>query len=51
MSLYVPATQAVHVPPLGPEKPALHVQAVITVLALGELEFAGHAVHVPPLVP
>ena len=27
-ALYVPAPHAVHVPPLGPVKPALHVQSV-----------------------
>ncbi len=41
--LYLPATQVVHTPPSGPVDPALHVQAVITELGLGELEFAGHA--------
>jgi len=41
--LYLPVTQVVHAPPSGPVDPALHVQAVITELGLGELEFAGHA--------
>jgi hypothetical protein len=40
--LYVPATHAVHVPPLGPVKPALQVQAVRAALASGELELVGH---------
>ena len=43
--LYFPATQAAHTPPFGPVKPRLQVQAVRATLVLGELEFAGHAVH------
>jgi hypothetical protein len=43
--LYLPVVQAVHVPPSGPVDPALHVQAVITMLVLGELELVGHVVH------
>ena len=42
VSLYVPAAHAVHVPPLGPVKPALQVQAISTELAIGELEPVGH---------
>ena len=44
--LYLPATQAVHVPPFGPVKPRLQIQAVSDMLVPGELEPAGHAVHV-----
>ena len=40
--LYLPAMQAVHVPPSGPVCPILHVQAVRAGLALGELELLGH---------
>ena len=40
--LYFPAAHAEHTPPSGPVDPALHVQAVTTVLALGELEVLGH---------
>jgi hypothetical protein len=43
--LYFPATQAVHVPPSGPVKPTLHVQAAMAELEIGELELAGHATH------
>jgi hypothetical protein len=43
--LYLPAAHEVHVPP-GPVEPALHVQAVTTVLGLGELELPGHATQV-----
>ena len=44
--LYFPATQEVHRPPSGPVKPALQTQALTAELAVGELEFAGHARHV-----
>ena len=40
-----PAIHA-HVPPLGPEKPALQVQAVAAGLPKREFEFAGHVKHV-----
>jgi hypothetical protein len=45
-SLCFPATQAVHVSPLGPVKPALQAQCVKTVLPEGELEFDGQAMQV-----
>jgi hypothetical protein len=41
--LYLPATQTVHVPPFGPVKPRLHVQAARAELAVGELELVGQA--------
>jgi hypothetical protein len=41
--LYFPATHAVHVPPFGPVKPTLHVQAARAELEIGELELVGHA--------
>ena len=44
--LYFPATHAVHVPPSGPVNPMLQVQEARAELAIGELEFAGHAIHV-----
>ena len=44
--LYVPASQAPHGPPSGPEEPALQVQAVATRLPKGELEFEGQVSHV-----
>jgi hypothetical protein len=47
--LYFPATQFVQAAPLGPVEPRLQVQLASVVPALPE--FAGHAVHVPPLVP
>jgi len=40
--LKVPATQGVHVPPLGPVYPMLQVQEVTAGLEMGELVFAGH---------
>jgi len=46
MVLYVPMAQPEHTPPFGPVKPMLHVQACAAELAVGELEFAGHARHV-----
>jgi hypothetical protein len=44
-ALYLPATHAVHVPPSGPENPALQVQLVKAALPAGELEFDGQAEH------
>jgi len=44
--LYLPATHAVHVPPLGPLHPLLQVQLVEAELPLGELAFDGQALHV-----
>lgn len=41
-ALYFPATHVVHVPPSGPEEPALHWQAVALLLPPGALEFGGH---------
>ena len=35
-ALYVPATHAVHVPPFGPVKPALHTQSEEASLPAGE---------------
>jgi hypothetical protein len=37
-ALYLPASHAVHVPPSGPENPALQVQLVKEVLPTGALE-------------
>ncbi len=48
-TLYFPATHAAHGPPLGPVYPALQsatIQAALDVLATGDVEPAGHAVHV-----
>jgi len=44
--LYLPATHAVHVPPSGPDEPALQMQLVKAALPAGELESAGQAMHV-----
>ena len=44
-ALYLPATQAVQVPPFEPEYPELQVQLDSKVDPSGELEFAGQAVH------
>jgi len=41
-ALYFPATHSEHVPPSGPDEPALHVHAVETELPNRELEFVGH---------
>jgi hypothetical protein len=55
IDLYFPVTHAEQTPPFGPVNPALHVQALITVLELGELELEGQAKHtddvVAPTVP
>jgi hypothetical protein len=45
--LYLPATHAVHVPPLAPDQPALQAQYVISMLAIGECEFVGQALQLP----
>ena len=42
-SLYVPAAHSVHRPPLGPDVPALQVQAVKSVLAGSEMESLGQS--------
>ena len=47
-ALYVPASHAVHVPPLGPEHPGLQAQFEMLVLPSGELEFAGQGVILAP---
>ena len=44
--LYVPASQAPHVPPSGPVDPLLQVQAVETELPNEESAFVGHVTHV-----
>ena len=48
--LKVPATHAEHGPPLGPVYPALQIQAVTTVLEIGDVVFAGHARQVVILI-
>ena len=48
--LYVPAAHWSHGPPLAPEKPALHVQAVEVVLCAGALELDGQLWHVAALL-
>lgn len=45
--LNLPAMHAVHVPPFAPVNPTLQVQAVMAVLATGEVAFEGHFVQVP----
>ena len=44
-SLYFPATQPVHVPPTGPEKPVLQRQEVCAGLEAGENEFNAQVRH------
>jgi hypothetical protein len=41
--LYFPAEHSVHVPPGGPDEPALQMQSVKVVLPWVEIEFSGHA--------
>ncbi len=45
--LYCPAKHGVHVCPLVPGYPTLHVQFVMLMLALGELEFVGQRSQLP----
>jgi len=47
----LPGGHAVQVDPSLPVYPALQVQAVTTVLAAAEREWAGHARHVPSVEP
>jgi len=43
----LPSTHRLHVgPPLSPDEPAMHVQAVAALLSGGAVEYAGHAAHV-----
>ena len=51
VSLKVPAAHAVHEPPFGPVKPALHSHMELFGLAAGEMESAGHVWHVPGPAP
>ena len=48
--LYLPATQAEQTPPFGPVNPALQVQSPAAELALYEIEFEGHVIHVVEIV-
>ena len=54
-SLYLPATQAVHVPPFAPVYPPLQAHAALAELELGALALAGQATQVEdalaPAVP
>ena len=43
VTLYFPATHAVHAPPSGPEYPALQVQLAKTELPAGDMEFVGQS--------
>jgi len=45
-TLYVPATQAKHVPPFVPVNPTLQVQAPLPTLETGAFASEGHATHV-----
>ena len=48
--LYLPATQLVHGPPLGPLKPLLHVQSLAELLPEGELDPEGQLEQVLDVV-
>jgi hypothetical protein len=46
--LYLPSLHGVHVvPPSAPDQPALQVQFVFIMLALGEYEFVGQSLQLP----
>ena len=45
-TLYFPASHGAHVPPSGPEYPALHLQAANAELCPCEVAFPGHVRHV-----
>jgi len=44
--LYFPATHSAHVPPSSPCVPALHIQALASLLAAGAFVFTGHPTQV-----
>ena len=46
-ALYDPVGHTLHVPPLKPVKPALHVQSEAASLPAGELDPAGQLLHAP----
>jgi hypothetical protein len=49
-ALYVPAPQAAHAPPSGPEKPATHTQSLCASLPVAACEELGQVWQVPPAV-
>lgn len=49
--LYFPATQFIHVPPSGPDDPALQVQPAKAEVPAGEYEFAGQVMLVSDVAP
>jgi len=51
VGLYVPAKHSAHVPPSGPEDPALHVQSLSSLLPTAECDRSGQAVHESKVVP
>jgi len=51
LTLNEPAAHAVHAPPLGPEKPALHSHMELFWLPAGEKELAGQSTHPSPYEP
>jgi len=51
VALYLPATHAVHGPPLAPVKPLLHEQSLTESLPTGESESDGQLMHVLKEVP
>lgn len=51
VSLNFPAAHTLHVPPLGPLWPTLHVHAPSAELEIGEFEFPGHDPHTFAVAP
>jgi len=49
--LYLPAKHSTHVPPSGPEDPALHLQSISSLLPTRECDRSGQAVHDCKVVP
>jgi len=45
LALYLPVMHCVHVPPLGPEKPGLQAQSLMSLRALRESELDGHSMQ------
>ena len=52
ISLYFPASHAIHVPPFGPVNPRLQIQVTKAILPPGDTEPGGQFVQVsPPVAP
>jgi len=51
LGLYLPAKHSTHVPPSGPDDPALHLQSFSSLLPTSECDRSGQTVHDSKVVP